>query len=356
MRTYIWLVTFFRLAGLAGFVSLAGLAGLVGLAATPALAAAQTQGGASAFGLEPDTRVLAPIQYKQLAIFPVVKQSASTRPSNYLTLAAGLAQKEVAVTEDKRGANVNQVTVHNRSQRPLLLLGGQVILGGQQDRIIGKDTIIEPRTEAKVEVFCVEHGRWSGGREFTGAGGLAENKVRMRAKYRSDQGQVWAQVAEKTQTLKAESSTGTYRSIATGQAGERAIKPYREFYQPAVGKLPEQKQVVGLIAAINGRVTSVDVFASPELFSAYRDQLLDSIFVSSADVAPTQAAAKPPSPADIKHFIDDAEAAPAQTVLGGVKEKAATIEKKGKKVVNSRVEDRSKPAATPVYQSYQANE
>jgi len=86
----------------------------------------------SAFELEGGTKVLPPIQFKQLAIFPVVTDDGPKDATRYLTLAEGLKQKKVVVSEQKDGAQVNRVTIENRSDQPLLLLGGELILGASK--------------------------------------------------------------------------------------------------------------------------------------------------------------------------------------------------------------------------------
>src|SRR5581483_1267888 len=165
--------------------------------------AALAEGGA--FDLAPGQKVLAPIQFKQLTIFPVVQQAAApVDTTQYLTLADGLKARLVKVTEDKGGAQVNRVTVANLSAKPLLLLGGEVILGGQQDRILGKDTILPAHEEMSLEVFCVEHGRWSGHGGFTASGGIVDGKARLRARFESNQQAVWDEVAKKNAALKVE--------------------------------------------------------------------------------------------------------------------------------------------------------
>ena len=93
--------------------------------------------------------------------------------------------------------SVNVVQVRNSSGRPLLLLAGEIILGGQQDRVIGQDTVIEPHQRKTVSVYCVEHGRWSGGSSFSGAGGMAEAGVRAAAQYDSSQQGVWDRAASR---------------------------------------------------------------------------------------------------------------------------------------------------------------
>jgi hypothetical protein len=328
------------------------LAAISFLAATLlAMAAARAQG--PAFDLDADTRIMPPIQYKHLTVFPVVHKAAvAIDKSQYLTLNEGLQRRQVAVQELKGGGQVNRVSVANLSDKPLLLLGGEIILGGQQDRVLGKDTIIPAHAEVAVQVFCVEHGRWSGNRNFGQAGGLADGKVRMRAKYRSDQRQVWAEVSKKNVALGAQNSTDTYRRVAAGAEGQRAVKPYREHIVRELGRLPESKKLVGFIAAVNGRIVSVDVFSSPTLFAAYRERLLDSIILSAADVA-VDKAAPAATAAQAKQFVDEAEAAPAREVV--TQRGSKTYEKRAKGVVNSTVKPAA-PAAKPVYKSYQATE
>jgi hypothetical protein len=306
--------------------------------------------------LRPGLQLLDPIRYKQLTLIPVVEKKAALDSGDYLTLAAGLERKEVDVREAGRGGEVNRVTVQNRSARPLLLLGGEVILGGQQDRIIGKDTLVPPKQTVSVEVYCVEHGRWNGAAAFTTSGGMAESKLRVRAKYRGNQMEVWDEVAKKNASLGAESQSGTYRRLAAGDEGKKATEPYRKHLAEALKALPQNDHVVGVVAAVNGQIVSADIFATPKLFASYRDRLLDSLFITVADVpeAPKQPAA--PQPADVKAFMDKADAAPMEKLQDN--DVGTTVEHKSKDVLNSTVESKSgKGGATvPVYRSYQSNQ
>jgi hypothetical protein len=327
---------------------------LLALSLVPLAALGQDQ----AFDLDPGTRVLAPIQFRHLTVFPVVRQErAPIDRTVYLTLSEGLKQQQVQVSERREGATVNQVTVKNSSDKPLIMLGGEIILGGQQDRVLGKDVIVPPHSEAAVQVFCVEHGRWSGGRQFTSMGGMSSGKVRAKAKYAKDQSAVWSQVAESNAKAGADkgNSTGTYRRVVAGADGQRVIKPFRDHLAAALARLPEAKRLVGYIAAINGRVTSVDIFESPQLFASYRDKLLDSIILSAADVTPAAGPSKAPAAADVRGFIADAEAAPEVEVDRN--RSSRTVEKRGRKAVSSKLAPAAAPAAAqPAYRSYQAVE
>jgi hypothetical protein len=295
----------------------------------------------SAAAAQDGTKFLDPIRYRQLTVIPIARAGDAGKGAHYLTLREGLAKKIVQVSEKPDGAEVNRVLVRNESDRPLLLIGGEMILGGQQDRILGKDTVIAPRHSALVEVFCVEHGRWSGARQFGAAGGMVAPSVRAQAKYAGDQQRVWSEVAAKTGALGAASSTGTYRAI--GEKSQASIAPYREHIRPALEKLTG---IVGVAAAVNGRIVSVDRFAAPELFAQYRDQILDSIFVAAAGV-PEQSGAAAVTPAQVVDFVQKVRAARPKV---DSQNEAGKTERRDAKGVSSFALV-PKDAAEPVYES-----
>jgi hypothetical protein len=126
----------------------------------------------------PGYKVLEPIRHGNLTVFPVV--AAKSYPTGeFLTLDEGLRSGDVVVTEagnvqglirrhtmavirnDGGGAQVNRLVLVNNSKRPLLLLAGEIVSGGKQDRVIGKDRIVPPESDpVDLSVFCVEPGRW----------------------------------------------------------------------------------------------------------------------------------------------------------------------------------------------------
>jgi hypothetical protein len=61
------------------------------------------------------------------------------------------------VVQNYGGPSVNQLVLINRSKRPLLLLAGELVSGGKQDRIIAKDRIVPVGADPlPLNVFCVE--------------------------------------------------------------------------------------------------------------------------------------------------------------------------------------------------------
>ncbi len=176
-------------------------------------------------------KVLEPIRHGNLTVFPVVA-AKSYLTGEFLTLDEGLRSGDVVVTEAGNvqglirrgpvapvrhdGAQVNRLVLVNNSKRPLLLLAGEIVSGGKQDRVIGKDRIVPPESDpVDLSVFCVEPGRWVATSEHFGAsevvygasiGGptsakapppmaiMAQPSVRAKAMGDKDQNQVWAEV------------------------------------------------------------------------------------------------------------------------------------------------------------------
>src|SRR4029077_13983343 len=114
------------------------------------------------------------------------------------------------------GAQVNQLVLVNRGKRPLILLAGEVVSGGKQDRIIAKDRIVPVgAAPLPLDVFCVEHGRWTGGSDKFFAGNLMGHpSVREQAAIEQDQSQVWAAVRGETAPVGRSSAGG----VAAGSA------------------------------------------------------------------------------------------------------------------------------------------
>src|ERR1700704_6334417 len=160
-----------------------------------------------------DYKILTPITHGDLTVFPVV--SAKTHDtSDFITLDEGIRSGDVVVTEvgnlypamQRRpnqvqrygGAQVNRLVLVNNSKHPLILLAGEVVTGGTQDRVVGKDRIVPAESAPVVlSVFCVEHGRWveTSTKFDTHASVMLQPSVRMKAMADQDQQKVWDEVA-----------------------------------------------------------------------------------------------------------------------------------------------------------------
>jgi hypothetical protein len=176
-------------------------------------------------------------------------------------------------------AQVEAVEVRNKGKQPVYLLGGEMILGGKQDRIISNDTVVPPSGKwTRVAVFCVEQGRWRGqNMRFRSGSALAHVALR-RAAMSGDQSKVWAEVARKNLKHRSQSSTGTYRrTIQNGKVREK-IAPYR---QQIAKQLPRDLKLAGMVFAINGQIRVADLFGNPLLYAKLQDKLLSAYILEA---------------------------------------------------------------------------
>jgi hypothetical protein len=270
---------------------------------------------------EGDWRILDPITYENISVFPVVT-SYGQDTSAFLTLEEGLTTGEVVVRErgseemvrgrDGRpvyipqptGASVNQLVLLNRSKRPLLLLAGELVSGGKQDRVIGKDRIVPVGAPPlPLDVFCVEHGRWTGSSQFAAALTIVHPSVRERAAVDQKQTEVWDAVRSGSTAAKpaaAPPARITTTELQSAIAGNAHTEAYEKIYQSsAVGVSIDDfvaevqrrfasatsglkgERVVGVVVAYGGEIAWSDIFASGDLFDHYWHKLLRSYAVEA---------------------------------------------------------------------------
>jgi hypothetical protein len=253
-------------------------------------------------------QVLSPITHGNLTIFPVVA-STTHDTREFLTLDEGLRSGEVEVTEhggirpmvrrphtyypqQGSGAQVNQLYLINNSKRPLLLLAGEIVTGGKQDRIVGKDRIVPAETEADLSVFCVEPGRWTETTANFGAmGGLmVAPSVRNKAMATKNQSEVWNEVNKTKEdnyraldaapAAQAEvRDTSSYARVMNNEEVKKRVDaiavPVEHSYQNEIRELRD-RNAVGVVVAVNGRIIWADLFASTSLLEKYWPKLVRS--------------------------------------------------------------------------------
>src|SRR5262249_36979968 len=188
-----------------------------------------------------------------LTIFPLVSAKVHDT-SDFITLDEGIRSGEVVVTEvgnlhstmrrrppyqarPYSGAEVNRLVLVNNSKHPLILLAGEVVTGGKQDRVVGKDRIVPAESDpVDLSVFCVEHGRWTetSAKFDTHASVMLQPSVRGKAMAEKDQQKVWdavgnsrtamaASIPAKSATGGRTSSSGSGGSIGSGNGASSGV-------------------------------------------------------------------------------------------------------------------------------------
>ena len=144
-----------------------------------------------------DYRLSGPYSHKNLTIF-LVHGKNTFEGKSFLTLQEAMVQRKVIVYETK---SVNELSIQNLSNDDVFVQAGDIVKGGQQDRMIGVDLIVPPKSgKMPIAAFCVEHGRWSGrGNEratvfSSSADAVNAKEIKLAAKRSNSQGGVWESV------------------------------------------------------------------------------------------------------------------------------------------------------------------
>ncbi|HEX5873605.1 MAG TPA: DUF6569 family protein [Pyrinomonadaceae bacterium] len=271
-----------------------------------------------------DYRLSGPYTHENLTVFLVHGKDQTTK--TFLTLQEALAQKKVRVYETNE---VNELAIRNLSNQDVYVQAGDIVRGGDQDRMISVDFIVPPRSgRVPIAAFCVESGRWNRrGREdsssfSSSANSVATKDLKLAAKSEKSQQAVWDNVKVAQEKLADNvvnasarpsgilNSTASYELSVEDSNVKEATAKYTNALAGIVRSKPD---VIGYVFAINGEVNSADVYASRALFIKLWPKLLKSSAVEAIAELKKDIELKPVTDETIRGFLGDAEKATAET-------------------------------------------
>lgn len=219
------------------------------------------------------------LTFENLRIYPIRANhkflEVHRNVGDYKTLKEALGEQRINVAEVGDGS-VNELYIENTSSDTLIILAGEVVQGGKQDRMIAQDIILPPGIGKKrVDVFCVEQGRWSsqkGDMNFKSYVTISAPEVRKAGVVEKDQSKVWKKVAETTAKNDAHTSTGTLAALQHSEDYTRRLKSYSDHFSG----LMNDADVIGMVAVSGNRVLGCDMFATHDIFVKHYSSLLNS--------------------------------------------------------------------------------
>jgi hypothetical protein len=329
-------------------------------------------GGARAETDNPEGyRLSDPVVQGNLAIYFVYGKSRGGPVP--LTLQEALARKVITVRET---GQVNELQVENTGAEEIFIQSGDIVKGGQQDRVLGVSMVLPPHSGAiPIDSFCVESGRWSArGAEdpktfSSAAAALPSRSAKLAVastltkqpggadtSVSTRQQEVWKNVAQLQQKLSANlgSSVAAPRSRTSLQltledgrlAGEQA--EYVAALQP---KGEQGDDIVGYVFALNGQINSANIYPSNGLFRKMWPKLLRA---SVTEAIGERTADNPPAPPTtaVSGFIGSADRGRAVEAKAGGRANVSVRESTRAMVLEAR--PANAPAASWVYRSYLA--
>lgn len=204
----------------------------------------------------------------------------------YTTLEDAIKDSKIQVKEMPSGGTVNTLNFQNVSKDTIIISMGDIVKGGQQDRVIEKDVLINPGQSIPVSVYCVEHGRWSAGAFNNKRDGAAfstyhskiNNAVRKSIVKDKSQSKVWEKVADINKANGTTTSTGTYTAVTESANYNKEMKEYMAEFKKSMAADPT---IVGVLAVTGDRIIGCDIYGTPQLFKSNADNILTS-YISEA--------------------------------------------------------------------------
>ncbi len=244
----------------------------------------------------------------------------------YLTLAEA-AQTDKLDVHELGGGTVPTVAVETKDQ-PVVIFGGDTIVGGKQNRIVNVTIWLAAMATTKIPVTCLEHGRWDAGTEMRFASGpkadlglrsMMNRQVHARARamaevgapmpaearYAADQGRVWDEVERKHERASTSSRTGALHDLYAREAVDMA---------GLLGAFPYPEDAVGAAIGIGGRLVALELYDAPATARKLWPRLVEGAVRAHLDHRRLVAVGGAPVP---KHRYPDREA--LGRMLGRVK-------------------------------------
>jgi hypothetical protein len=297
-------------------------------------------------------RLEGPFTQGNLTVF-LIHGKDRIKGQTFITLQEALVQKKVIVRETQ---SVNELTIENVSREEVYVQSGDIVKGGQQDRMMAVDLILPPRSgKVPISAFCVEHDRWNQrGREavtvFNSSANVAAGRdLKLAAKDAESQGEVWRQVAVAQDKLSA--NTGTRVNGAASPTSfqlaleNEKVQASADSYVKALGNIVNGKtDVIGYVFAINGKINSADVYASSALFKKLWPKLLQASAIEAvAELRRGEKFEAPPAAA-VQGFLDDSPKGPDEKQKD-VSSRVQMVTRESKENVFFETRDRAKSDA-----------
>jgi len=238
------------------------------------------------------------LSFSNLSVTPLV--SLQDGEPDYLSLDEALGRGDVGVTETSAAGAVPELLFDNRGAVSVLLLDGEELVGGKQNRMLNLSILAPANSTIRIPVSCVEQGRWSQsqarcrtqGRTIYAEGRARKashvtESLRTSGTRRSRQDEVWNDIRSKSERMGSRSQTQAMASL---------YDDYEEQIDAYVQRLQPVQNQVGAVFAIGGRVRGIELFDFPATLRRLYPKLVRSYALDALEAPVEPAESLEPDP------------------------------------------------------------
>jgi len=287
-------------------------------------------------------RVNGPLVHNNLAVYFL---SGESQPGPIpLSLQEALGNAQVRLYET---THIHELRIENVGDKEVFLQAGDIVKGGWQDRTLNATMVLPPLSGTiPVASFCVEAGRWAArGREDASSFAASARSVPSRAmklamneqvapsadpdssrhppgRKRMDraariletalrQRKVWDGVRSTQEKLQqnlghAVRSRLSETSLELSLDNDKLQKAIRTSVDVLAPGGEQEGDIIGCVFAVNGRISSADVYPSNGLFRKMWRKQLDAGIIEAITEQDGNAVSPPP-PAEVEAFLSSAD-------------------------------------------------
>lgn len=211
--------------------------------------------------------------------------SAPPSGPDYVMLKDALENKNLRVTEVNDAGSVPELKAENKLDAFILLLDGEELTGAKQNRIVNTSILLEPRSETVIPVSCTEQGRWGyASPDFSYSDTVMSSKARARKsssvsssyalsmKARSDQSEVWAEIASLHTLGRTSSRTGAMKDAYDSR--KRDLDSILESF-------PCQDGQTGVLVYVDGKPGALEFLSRADRYQKVHNQLIRSYAIDA---------------------------------------------------------------------------
>lgn len=255
--------------------------------------------------------VSGPFTHGNLTVFLLHGPDAE-RSRPVLGLDEALARKCAIVHET---GEVGELAVENTSEEDdLLLLSGDMVKGGRQDRVLQATMILPPKSgKVPVRSFCVEQSRWTkrgiedDTRFAENRGVIAGASLKKAVQVAGNQGEVWENVAVQQAGLSKNvgtvvNSKESPTSLQLALENDKVQAEVAKFRESIAKQVGDPTGVVGFVTVVNGKVTGAEAFGSHTLFRKAWAKSVNAAAVEAVAEKPTRPFSQM-TPEGVKTFL-----------------------------------------------------
>jgi len=218
------------------------------------------------------------VTHRKLAMLPLLGED---RPGPaYVLLNDALEAGLASVGEVSEGGSVPELLLDNRSDKPLLAVDGQELVGARQNRVLNLSLLLPAMTKTVMPVSCVEQGRWRyESREFSASRNMVfasakmsksmhvTESLREEGTRHSDQGDVWNHVESKLARMGSRSATMAMDEVFADF--DTDLEAFGKALAPVAGQR-------GALFLVDGQLAGLELFDRASTFASLHGSLTRS--------------------------------------------------------------------------------